>query len=83
MLGTSFISVPIGGAPGCTAYVGPTYLFLPAFTTPSGSAAIPLPLPCTPFLQGLFFACQWLILVPGFNAAGIIVSDDIDISWSH
>ncbi|MAG56050.1 MAG: hypothetical protein CMJ83_07150 [Planctomycetes bacterium] len=82
-LSTTAASLPIPGAPGCVAYGGPPYLFLPTVTSPTGTASIPLSIPCTSALLGAFVPCQWAIATPGFNAAGLIVSDDIDVSWFH
>lgn len=41
-----------------------------------------LPLPCS-IPDGAALAFQWAIYRPGNNAFGWIVSDDMDVYWSH
>jgi hypothetical protein len=41
-----------------------------------------LPIPCS-VPCGVTLAFQWGVFTPGWNNFGWIVSDDLDISWSH
>jgi hypothetical protein len=80
LVGTSLISVPIPGAPGCTLYTDlPFIAVLPAITDGAGNATIALPMPCSLPLSPI--AMQWGVLTPGWNAFGWITSNDIDVSW--
>ena len=73
----------IPGAPGCTLYIGGPLLFLPpTVTSPAGSAATALQIPCS-IPNGFVLGCQWGIYSPTANAFGWIVSNDIDIRWLH
>lgn len=82
VLGTTAAEFPIPGTVGCFAYVGPSYLFLPATADATGSATIPQPVPCQSTLETGFFSCQWLIATPGFNGFGYITSNDVDLFWN-
>jgi hypothetical protein len=73
----------IPGAPGCFLYAGaPVLDVLPVVVDPAGDAVAFVPIPIS--LPGSAqLAFQWAVWTPGWNAFGWIVSDDLDISWSH
>jgi hypothetical protein len=66
---------PLGaiGMPGCDLLVGPD-LTCP-LANPAGSATFPLRIPFDPRYIGLPFFDQALVLDPGANALGVIVSN--------
>ena len=83
VISTNFTTLPVPGAPGCFLYAGlPFVTVLPTVTNAVGDGVVTLPLPCSiPHSAGLAF--QWGIFTPGHNAFGWIVSNDMDINWSH
>ncbi len=78
-----FTTTPIPGAPGCSLYAGLPFLdVLPVVTNGAGAGSVAIPIPCSvPNATALAF--QWAIYTPGTNAFGWVVSDDVDIIWSH
>ncbi|MCA8955671.1 MAG: CHRD domain-containing protein [Planctomycetes bacterium] len=50
---------------------------LAALTDARGCAAVQLPLPFLPSLRGVEFFAQWLVLAPGANPAGGVVSNGL------
>jgi hypothetical protein len=76
-------TTPIPGAPGCSLYAGlPLLDAFPAVVNNSGFGSVILPIPCS-VPSGVTLAFQWGVFTPGWNNFGWIVSDDLDISWSH
>ncbi|MCA8953446.1 MAG: PKD domain-containing protein [Planctomycetes bacterium] len=71
------LPLPLGpfGMPGCTAYASPdaNVLMLGA----GGSAQFTLALPNNPTFAGIHYYMQTLVLDPGVNAQGAVVSDAI------
>ncbi|MCA8949313.1 MAG: hypothetical protein KDE27_07410 [Planctomycetes bacterium] len=79
----SFASTPIPGAPGCWSYTGakPIESFF-TMTDAAGSAAVALPIPHD-MPHGSGRSLQWLVMTPGFNDAGGIVSNGLELYFSH
>lgn len=76
-------TTPIPGAPGCFLYAGlPLISIFPAVTDAAGDAEATIAIPCS-IPNGAALAFQWAILAPTANAFGWIVSNDLDLSWSH
>lgn len=83
LISPQLTTTAIPGAPGCSLYAGLPFLsVLPTFTDAAGSGFAPLPMPCS-IPSGFTLAFQWGIYTPGHNAFGWIVSNDMDINWSH
>lgn len=83
VISTNFTTTPIPGAPGCSLYAGlPLLTALPTVSNAVGNGFVPLPMPCS-IPSGSALAFQWAIYTPGHNAFGWIVSNDMDVSWSH
>lgn len=79
----SGIRVALPGTANCVLHVGaPFRRYLSTVTDGAGDASVPLPIPCSPSLAGFRIAGQWGILTPGFNALGLILSDDLSITWN-
>lgn len=77
-----FVDVPGGqalgafGLPDCTLYVG-TFDWLFVLGVGSGSANASLPLPASPLASGLPLFAQSAALSPGYNPAGLLVSNGL------
>ncbi|MBK8096227.1 MAG: hypothetical protein IPK26_03925 [Planctomycetes bacterium] len=74
--GFAAAATPIAGAPGCEVLHGlelGTYGFV--VSDASGSAALALPLPGSPALDGVQLRSQWFVLDASANPLGISVSD--------
>lgn len=83
LISTNFTTTPIPGAPGCNLYAGlPLLDVMPVLLNVSGDGQVGLPMP-TSIPNGVTLAFQWAVWTPGHNAFGWIVSNDIDINWSH
>ena len=83
VISSQLTTMPIPGAPGCSLYAGlPVLMILPTVTNAAGVGAVVLPIPCS-IPSGAVLAFQWGVYSPNANAFGWIVSDDLDISWSH
>jgi hypothetical protein len=81
LISGTFGSAPLPGAPGCTLYVGlPLVSTMVAVTDPIGDADLTLPMP-SQILSGTQLAFQWAIISPTANSLGLILSDDVDVSW--
>ena len=82
VFGNDPIDVPIGGTNNCRLYTNLPFLtMLPAFTNPSGSAQIALPVPVgIPLFP---WQMQWGVETPGWNAFGWISSDDLDVYFTE
>lgn len=79
----NFTTTPIPGAPGCSLYAGlPLITALPTVVNGVGNGSVNVPIPCS-IPSGAGLAFQWAIYTPGHNAFGWIVSNDMDIFWSH
>jgi hypothetical protein len=61
------------GMPGCTAYLAP--VFSATLANAGGTAAWDLPVPWLTALVGASFHVQGAVLVPGWNAGSLIVSN--------
>jgi hypothetical protein len=83
LISDQFTTTPLPGAPGCNLYAGLPFLTLLATVTDgAGFGSVDLPIPCG-IPNGAALAFQWGVYTPGHNAFGWIVSNDLDISWSH
>ena len=75
------VSLPIPGAPGCSAYVGtPFVVTLAQAFDANGDGYRQVFIPCS-IPVPITLAFQWAFLTPGHNALGLITSDDMDITW--
>jgi hypothetical protein len=61
------------GMPGCTAWIAPE--FTAVLANSSGTASCTLAVPQATQLVGAVFHAQGAVLVPGFNGAGLVVSN--------
>ena len=83
MTSATLTTTPIPGAPGCDLYIGlPLISATPAFVNGSGFGSLIVSIPyCVP--SGSLLGFQWAVFAPGWNPIGLVVSDDLDVSWSH
>ena len=66
-------------APGCFLLVDPASSLV-QFTDARGSATQPFRLPFAPALRGLGFYTQWLVFDAGANAAGLVLSNALQLA---
>ena len=66
------------GAPGCTVY-NDAVVALGARVNDNGFAKIVIPVPNDLNLVGFTFYSQWLMLAPGANTLGVLLSDGMEI----
>ncbi|HKB16416.1 MAG TPA: hypothetical protein VKF62_10135, partial [Planctomycetota bacterium] len=84
LLGIGFVPVAIAipGTAGCLILVVPAFAPLPGVADAAGNTSWSFPIPCDPNLDGGIVHLQGAIVVPGFNAANIVTSNRLTVSWS-
>ena len=75
--GTYPNAITIDGMPGCQLWV-PDDFSLP-FVAYAGSSFVPLPLPAEPRYSGAWLYTQSVLLAPGANAVGVLLSNRLDL----
>lgn len=70
-------AITIDGMPGCQLWV-PDDFSLP-FVAHAGSSFVPLPLPAEPRYSGAWLYTQSVLLAPGANAVGVLLSNRLDL----
>jgi len=73
----------VSTSPGCAAGVVGPYMYNAAITDAAGSASVPTAIPCDSAIHGFYAGAVWVILTPGHNPAGFVLSDTLNINWSH
>ena len=69
--------ITLDGMPGCQLWV-PDDFSLP-FVAHAGSSFVPLPLPAEPRYSGAWLYTQSVLLAPGANAVGVLLSNRLDL----
>ena len=83
VVGSSAVTVPLPGAPGCFVYASLPSIHIDAvFTNGVGDGSVALPIPCS-IPSGSFLAMQWAVYTPGHNAFGWITSNDMNFVWNQ